>query len=239
LHGTTLRIFNGTEHAYATFMRVLTVFRNTVAAFFMLALFGASNMLAQSIEPQVNPPGKAPILAPPGTIETDRATKSESTHLQIDTKSRMVATSIAIIGSAVGPILVAAGASGDNNNGAIFAGAAAMVILPSAGKWYAGKTSLGSMGVRALGGVIYLSSANLIGGCTRSEDESCEGAKLPGMILGGGLYAAATLWDIFTVAGDVDDYNRLHRGARITAIAPLIERGSRTDVTGLAMSGTF
>ena len=102
---------------------------------------------------------------------------------------------------------------GDTGAHLALASFATMLVAPSAGHWYAGKTLTAGMGVRALGGTVATLSLMLLV-ASDGEMPGVEEAFWLGTITVG----VGAIWDIATASSAVDQWNRKHATVMPTAL---------------------
>jgi hypothetical protein len=164
-----------------------------------------------------------------------------------DTKSPAIATSLALGGSVLGPVLIVVAINNDGYQDTLHdaaipmlvAGSAVVVFGPSFGNWYAHRAMSPGLALR-LGSTAGL----LVGGAliaSRLIHSDASGAGVAGLVLTlGGLcgLVTGTVLDIGQANGAVETYNRAHT-VRQLSIAPVMTRAGGIQHTGLAVIGTF
>jgi FtsH-binding integral membrane protein len=149
-----------------------------------------------------------------------------------------------VIGTLVGPgvllLAVAASNNRSNNDGLtqalVFTGLTAMLLGPSAGRWYAGETGAGQIALRGAG-----VSLMFVGAIASICLDSCSGDNTgPGvLILGGlGLFVGSTIYDVATAGDAARRYNHMHHGQQFS-IAPTYNKRDGVTTSGLMVSGSF
>ena len=167
-----------------------------------------------------------------------------------DAKDEDEALGLSLFGSVVGltvAIGVGAGQPKDNysNNPSEIAmtaaGLSALVAMPSLGHWYAGDADIVPLLVRSLG------AATLIYGLTGpnfdcgNDTSFCfnlpSDRQFNGVMIGGALLVAGTIYDLATSHRAARKYNHEHH--LDVQIAPMVSRTMSGNTTGLAIGGSF
>ena len=159
-------------------------------------------------------------------------------------KSENVATNASIAGTfaPIAMLVAASQVNDDKTSDALaLAGAAGLLLAPSAGHWYSGQLMTRGLGLR-LGGVAVTSGAILLAmgdscvplcdGQTSDLDGDDSMLVVIGLA-GAGLFAAGVIHDIVTADDAARDYN--NEQARRVTIAPTAGR----DQMGVAVIGSF
>jgi hypothetical protein len=175
------------------------------------------------------------------------STRARADTPDSDTKSEAVATSLAIGGTVLGPVLIAVAVNNDRNDDALHdaaipmlvAGSALVVLGPSFGNWYAHRGTSPGLALRLGGAASFLVGASLIASTLFRADASGAGAVGLALTLGGiaGILTG-TILDIGQANGAVETYNRAHTGRQLS-IAPVITHTDGVQRTALAVVGTF
>jgi hypothetical protein len=129
----------------------------------------------------------------------------------------------------VASVLIA-GEEGNGARGAIGGtlGITAMIVGPSAGHWYAGRTWTTGLKLRLAGGAIV--GAMVLGEQYRPLDT---GTVITGLLTAVALWEVGVIWDVVTIPRAVRRHNR--EQARAFAIAPFATERS----AGLGIAGAF
>jgi hypothetical protein len=178
-------------------------------------------------------------------------------------KAPGTATAYAIGGSLLGPALIglavlknnntpiADGRRGTDESTAItqslaVAGGVAMLVAPSAGRWYAGEIGTGPILIRGAGAAIMVlgvgqAVSNLACG---HGDSSCSDNRsgASAVLLGGAIFIGGTIYDIVTSGDAARRYNHKHNNSTLSSlsVAPIAHRSNSTgNVTGLSLTGSF
>lgn len=170
-----------------------------------------------------------------------------------EVKSGSTATWLAL-GTTIGGVALMGAGADRENGGAVLVGAAAMLIGPSLGHFYAGETAHGvKMSLLRTGAAVVL-GAGLIaslntaacltaadpngngGSCGTSEDDRATGRRMAW--LGGTVLVAATLYDLWDARDAAHRANV--REARRTTLVPAVMTGaSGARVPALVLGGQF
>jgi hypothetical protein len=150
-----------------------------------------------------------------------------------DEKSSAIAVSLSLGVTAAGVGLLVAG-----DDGLKLIGLTAMFVGPSAGRWYAGDSSL--IGYRALGvGVAVLGALAIVHtGCEDEIDVDCSDAYMPGsllMLAGAGVWVGSSVADIVLADRSARRFNERHA----ISIAPVRFGAADSRATGVGISGSF
>jgi hypothetical protein len=148
-------------------------------------------------------------------------------------KSRAIAVSLSLGVTAAGVGLLVAG-----DDGLKLVGLTAMFVGPSAGRWYAGDSSL--IGYRALGvGIAVLGVLAIVNtGCEDEIDVDCSDAYRPGellMLAGAGVWVGSSVADIVLADRSARRFNERHA----ISIAPVRFGTAEGRATGVGISGRF
>lgn len=204
-----------------------------LAAALCIATFAAT--ATASAQPSMTPPvapGSAPGTAAPGVPWTPSGPQ----------KSEATATNLALGGAVLPFVLFGAAAAADDNDttpALALAGAASLVLTPSAGHWYAGKFLTTGMALRAGGALAGTVGFALAIGCAISEGDDCDGGGLGALLFAGGLgaLAAGVIYDVATADNAVREYNA--RATIPVTVVPTALRSGGSTTPGLAVAGSF
>lgn len=194
----------------------------TLAVAVALVIAAAGPAAADPFSPELSPPQLTPLQpAPPPPPQP---------------KSRGLAAALSALGSVApyalfGPMMQSEHPSRGAQDLAL-TGAAMLVVLPSAGHWYAGEGFTLGFATRIAGaGAI----AWAIESSRSSSCSDCGGLASPGVVLGslagGALILAGQIYDIATAPGAADRWNREH-GAMIVPAPMPIGTGYGVGVVG-------
>jgi hypothetical protein len=159
---------------------------------------------------------------------------SQSQRQAEDKKSRAMAVALSAGVTAAGVGLLVAG-----DDGLKLVGLTAMFVGPSAGRWYAGDSSL--IGYRALGlGIAALGVLQIVNtGCEDEVDVDCSKSEYrPGMALmlaGAGVWVGSSVADIVLADRSARRFNERHS----ISIAPVRFGTADGRATGIGFSGRF
>ncbi len=141
-------------------------------------------------------------------------------------------------------LLARVGGSENHNGALVLAGVGAVFLGPSTGRWYAGSTGIGSLGLRALGGATALigfagalGAAECEGPCTNTH-----GDAYAYMFFGGlGLFAGTTIYDVIMASRDASEWNSSHRPQSRYALRlkPTTISMAGHHAMGLSLAGHF
>ncbi|MCA9676890.1 MAG: hypothetical protein KC464_17785, partial [Myxococcales bacterium] len=157
------------------------------------------------------------------------------------------ATAAAIIGTLVGPALIMTGAalsgrdSGDDalESGLYWAGAMGLMLGPSAGHWYAGRTVTAGMGLRAAGATLAVAGAvGSFDKCFFVEEPCDDSGYLAMALLGAGAFVAGVAYDVATADDAAREWNRDH-GFSVQVAPTAVRTGAGGVTPGVALAGTF
>jgi hypothetical protein len=190
----------------------------------------------------------APVIGPTTTIQGPSMVPVRNVRFSDDTgpKSPNTAIGRALLGSLVGAGLFAVGVGSETVEGAGL-GIVALVVAPSAGRWYAGEFGTGPMLVRGLGAASLVTGVAAAFGASYNDCRDCDNSKdkeqASLLITAGGIaLLGGTIYDIATAGDAARRYNRAHResGLQSLQISPLLKRNQNSgDVAGLSLSGAF
>jgi hypothetical protein len=156
----------------------------------------------------------------------------------MDPKSPQEARRRALIGTAVGPLLLvaakvaASAGSIEASLGLGLAGFGAIAAGPSAGHWYAGESNLGMIALRTVGvttAFVGLAMAH----CGSGE---CDPVGSAVAFSGFAVVAGTTIYDVVTAGDAVRRYNRKSHSL---SIAPTLLRNGTDSRVGFSLSGKF
>jgi hypothetical protein len=173
-------------------------------------------------------------------------------------KSPGIATAYSIGGSLLGPALIGLAVLNHNRGEAedriiepvtdslVMAGGVAMLVAPSAGRWYAGEIGTGPMLIRGAGAAIMVlgvgqAASNLACG---HGDSSCSDNRsgASAVLRGGAIFIGGTIYDIVTAGDAARRYNHKHNNSTLSSlsVAPIAHRSNSSgNVTGLSLTGSF
>ena len=120
------------------------------------------------------------------------------------------------------------------------AGLSSLVLLPSAGHWYAGEADIGPLLVRSVGAAAFMYGVT-------GPSKDCTGQdwcfnlptdrQVEGVLIGSTLLLAGTIYDLATAHRAVRNYNREHH--LDVQIAPMVSRATTGNTTGVMVGGSF
>ena len=109
----------------------------------------------------------------------------------------------------------------------------ALVVGPSAGAWYAGRTFTAGLGIRLVGGAIGTWGIYESFRCSPDHCQAPESTTVA-IFVGAGLWAFGTGWELVTLHDAVEEHNAS------VSLMPTMLRDTRGDATpGLALIGSF
>lgn len=148
-------------------------------------------------------------------------------------KSPLLAVSLSIGVTAAG-----ASALFVDHAGVRVTGVFALLLGPSAGRWYAGDGSLAGLGLRVLGGATALAGAALEAQRACDDDStscSVDGGAVALVVTGAGLWIGSTVVDTVLAHRSARRWNERHA---VTVSPTAFATGSGTS-TGLVVTGRF
>jgi hypothetical protein len=119
-----------------------------------------------------------------------------------------------------------------------YVGVAALVALPSAGRWYAGETGVEHIAVRTAGAVAMVGGAKYVCGSRYEPCSHSDAADRWGFytaIAGAGVIALDTLWDVATSGRAAERYNSAHS----ISATPMVNVGNGSSTVGMTVTGQF
>ena len=154
-------------------------------------------------------------------------------------KDENTALLLSLGGTAASVALVVAGANSEGSNGdsLVTIGLLSSLVTPSFGHWYAGDYFTAGMGMRAGGGLLAIVGLGQALGCAFAEesDSSCNGdSGAAFMLLGVGLYAGGTIYDIATAPSAARRWNEHH-----LQLSPMMVSSGAHSGMGVGLGGTF
>ena len=189
----------------------------------------------------------SPIMEQPIGVQAPGETQPQPLPpVQTDSKDEDSALERAIAGSLIGPAMIVLAFNmpqGQLSNLAPLigvTGAVAVVLGPSAGDWYTGRSSFAPTFARSVGVAMMIGSAAYAYGTGWCDDNGCQTSRsmvITTLAAGGALVIGGTIYDIVTARSGARDYNRAH--ASTLQWTPMLSRTTNGTTTGVALSGSF
>lgn len=149
-----------------------------------------------------------------------------------DVKSESGAVGLSVASTVAGGALFAAGL-GTESGPLLAVGAGALILGPSAGHWYAGKSLTWGLPIRIAGaGLAVMGTYEAIGCVIAADDDGC---SAPEMVIGGlVLVGVGTVLDIATAGRSAREYNERH-----WQVTPTLVSDGQSQGMGLGIGGSF
>jgi hypothetical protein len=190
-----------------------------------------------AVDPEIANCSEAPGVVAPSPMAQPFPQADVMPSGEYKNPATAVLLSLGVTAGGIGLILV--GDSGSNNGGALATfGAIAMLVGPTVGHTYAGKTWNAGLATRLVGlGATYVGIYMAI--TDKCAYNSCRSNDNADVVLMGGVitFIGGSIYEIATAGSAARDYNREHHlDARLT-FAPV--RSSTGAAPGLALVGRF